>query len=73
MKACCQKEAQASIKKHRDVVRCDTCGKLILAYGNDEDYQKMITQLGNSKNPFETAPFGKLQLVIKDSSEPSKK
>jgi hypothetical protein len=72
MKTCCQKEMQSSIKKHRDVVRCDTCGKLILAYGNDEDFQKIMTQLKDTLIPFEITTFGKLQIVIKDSTEKKK-
>jgi len=72
MKPCCQKEIEKSVKKHRDVVRCDACGRLILAYGNDDDFQKMITELKSRQTSFEITTFGKLQLVVKDSPEAKK-
>ena len=72
MKACCQKEIQSSIKKHRDVLSCDTCGRLILAYGNEDDFQKMITELKTSQTAFEITTLGKLQIVIKEPAEKNK-
>jgi len=65
MKICCENEARAHVKKHRDVASCETCNSLILGYGNEADYQKMVKQLEIMKVPFETAALGSLHLVIK--------
>jgi ribosomal protein L34E len=65
MKDCCEKEVKKHIKKNRDVARCDACGKLILAYENDTDYEKMVKQLQAIKVPYETKNLGPLRLVIK--------
>ncbi len=68
MKPCCEKEIKRSIKKHRDVATCDQCKSLILAYGDETDFQKMVIQLEKSKTPFETGVSGKLKIVIKMNS-----
>ncbi len=65
MKPCCGKEIKRSIKKHRDVATCDQCKSLILAYGDEADFQKMLQGLEKSKISFETGVSGKLKIVIK--------
>lgn len=65
MKPCCEKEIKRSIKKHRDVAVCDGCQNLILAYGNDTDFQKTVQGLEKSKITFETTTANLLKIVIK--------
>lgn len=66
MKSCCLEEARRTLKKHRDVATCDECGRLLLAYENDRDYQSTFDELTQHGVPFETSAIGKLKVVAKD-------
>lgn len=65
MKTCCLDEARRSLKRHRDVATCDQCGRLLLAYGNDLDFERTVEELTLHQASFETAPVGSLRIVAK--------
>jgi hypothetical protein len=65
MRACCLKEAERSLERHRDVATCDECGSLLIAYGNDRDYENTIEELSRRGVAFETASLRNLKIVAK--------
>lgn len=65
MKACCRDECSRSLKRHRDVATCDECGALLLAYGNDTDFQRAVDELRKHGVELETETLGKLNVVAK--------
>lgn len=60
---CCKEEAQRSLRKHRQVATCDRCDSLILAYGNDVDYQLTVDELANADVPCQVGEQGRLRIV----------
>lgn len=64
--SCCQREADANLKRHRAVAVCDGCGRLVLAYGNREDYQRTVQELREHHTGFAVGESGKLLIVAKD-------
>jgi hypothetical protein len=56
VKSCCLAEARKSLKRPRDVATCDECGSLLLAYGNERDFQNTIEELMRHGVAFEAAP-----------------
>ena len=66
MNRCCESEAKNHVKKHRDVAICDTCGRLVLGYGNEPEWKKTQDELGRNKVPFEADKVGALWVVAKD-------
>ena len=65
MKSCCQDEAKRNLKRHRDVAICDRCGRLLIAYGNDLDFDRTVEELTLHQAAFETASLGRLRIVAK--------
>ena len=65
MNACCRKEAKRNLKKHRDVARCDVCGALILAYGNERDFGSTVEELEGRGIGYQTERMGKLFILAK--------
>jgi hypothetical protein len=65
MKSCCLAEARRSLRKHRDVAVCDDCGRLLLAYANERDFESTLSELTRHGIAFETAIEGPLQIVAK--------
>ena len=65
MKACCQASIKAYLKKHRDVAICDGCGYLLLAYGNDRDFNEAQKALAGHEIPFESERYGSLHILVK--------
>jgi len=53
------------IKKHRDVASCDGCGRLLMAYGNERDFEETKKALTAQGMPFEIHPMGKLHVIVK--------
>jgi hypothetical protein len=73
VKACCLAEARKSLKRPRDVATCDECGSLLLAYGNERDFQSTIEELTRQGVGFECAPSdvtGGLAIVAKVRKRP---
>jgi hypothetical protein len=70
MKPCCRSSVQAYLKKHRDVATCDGCGHLLLAYGNQRDFEEAEKALSGQGIPFETEQRGSLQILIKPRHKP---
>jgi hypothetical protein len=66
MKSCCLDEANRTLKRHRDIATCDGCGRLLLAYENDLDYESAVDELARHGVAFETGTTGKLKVVAKD-------
>jgi hypothetical protein len=71
LKSCCLEEARRSLRRHRDVATCDGCGALLLAYGNDTDFDRTLDELGKHGVEFETETLGKLKLVSKSKTASS--
>ena len=65
MKDCCRKECATSLHRHRDVATCDDCGALLLAYGNDTDFERTIEELDKHGVDYETDTLGTLKVVAK--------
>lgn len=65
MKDCCLAEACKSLKRHRDVATCDTCGALLLAYGNARDFDAALEELVRHGVNSETAEIAKLKVIVK--------
>ena len=65
MNDCCLKEVKRHLKKHRDVARCDTCGALILAYGNERDFRSTVEELEGHGVAFATERVGELLILAK--------
>jgi len=63
---CCQKEADRNLRRHRAVAVCDVCGSLLLAYGNDVDFERTVQELTELEVPFRTGSRGELRVVAKD-------
>ena len=67
MKDCCRREIERHLKQHRDVARCDDCGSLLLAYGNEQDFQATCDELGHHDASYETLVTETLWVVVKNS------
>ena len=65
MKDCCREESTKSLRRHRDVATCDDCGALLLAYGNDRDFQRTVEELDRHGVDYQTRTLGKLKIVAK--------
>ena len=65
MNPCCLKEAKASIKRGRDVATCDGCGRLLLGYDNEQDFQRAVDAMTKSGAEFEHTRQGVLWVIAK--------
>lgn len=65
LRECCREEAAASLDKHRDVATCDTCGNLLLAYGDQETFELTTRELGEQGASFDAGMVGSLHVVAK--------
>ncbi|MDF1663581.1 MAG: hypothetical protein P1V97_17560 [Planctomycetota bacterium] len=65
LKSCCQREAADNLKEHQAVAVCDGCGQLVLAYGNDSDFEKTKADLEELKIEYQAGKNGKLLIVSK--------
>jgi len=63
---CCRKEARTSLKRHRAIATCDGCGRLLLAYDNDVDYERTIEELSERDVDFTAGEQGDLKIIAKD-------
>lgn len=63
---CCQREADASLKRHRAVAVCEDCGRLLLAYGDREDYDRTVEELEDHGTDFQVGETGELLVVAKE-------
>lgn len=63
---CCQKEARRHLKRHRAIATCDACGRLLLAYGNDVDYERTVEELDQLGVDFTVGTRGDLKVVAKE-------
>lgn len=64
--ACCQKEADKNLRRHRAVAVCDGCGRLLLAYGNDLDYERTVEELTDLEVTFAVGTAHELRIVAKE-------
>lgn len=63
---CCQQEADKILRRHRAVAVCDGCGRLLLAYGNEVDYERTLEELTDLEVDFTTGEANKLRIVAKE-------
>lgn len=69
MKDCCREECTKSLRRHRDVATCDDCGALLLAYGDDTDFERTVEELDKHGVDYETETLGKLKVVAKAKTQ----
>lgn len=65
MNSCCLQSMKRFIKKHRDVATCDGCGRLLMAYGNERDFEETKKALTGQGVSFDVEAFGKLRVISK--------
>jgi len=65
MNPCCLRSVKRYLKKHRDVAICDGCGHLLMAYGNDRDFEETKKALRGQGMPFEAEIYEKLRVISK--------
>lgn len=65
MKQCCADEAAQNIKRGRDVATCDGCGRLLLGYDNETDFQRAADALTLAGTEFEHLRQGALWVIAK--------
>ena len=63
---CCQREAQASLRRHQDVATCDACGSLLLAYTEEETFNLTVREMESEGATFATARLESLYVVAKE-------
>lgn len=63
LRACCQREAERSLRKHRHVATCDECGALVLGYGNETDYERTVAELTDNEVEHFVGRTDKLRVV----------
>lgn len=63
--SCCRAAAQRYLRKHRDVATCDACGRLLLAYGNERDYDETCRALAEQGIGYAAEQRGTLRIVAK--------
>lgn len=68
MKDCCLKSARRYLKRHRDVALCDGCGFLLMAYGDQRDYEETLKNLAAWEGEYATGTLGELRIVAKARS-----
>lgn len=66
LRDCCQQEADRNLKRHRAVAVCDGCGQLLLAYGNETDFDRTVEELSELEVDFQTGSQGKLLVISKE-------
>ena len=53
------------LKKDRSVATCDGCGHLLMAYGNERDFEETKKALTAQGMSFDAELFGTLQVISK--------
>ena len=66
LKDCCAKEAERTVRKHRDVSTCDRCGRLLLAYADETTFQLTVDELDAKDVGYDTGRHGALWVVAKE-------
>lgn len=66
LKDCCQKEAVASLRRHPDIATCDGCGNLLLAYEDEETFERTVQELESRDAAFTTGREDDLLVVSKE-------
>ena len=62
---CCAKEAASSLDKHLSIATCDICGRLLIAYGDEQTYRLTVEELESKDVGFDTGESGSLWIVAK--------
>lgn len=65
LQECCTREAADNLTGHRDVATCDGCGRLLLAYGDEETFRMTVEELESRGADFESGRQGELWVVAK--------
>lgn len=68
---CCAASAGRYLHRHRDVATCDRCGMLLLAYGNERDFDETRRALTEQTVPFVTTRRGDLRIIAKPRARPA--
>ena len=66
---CCLESARRDLRRHRDVATCDRCRRLLLAYGNDRDYDETQRALTAQRATWATSRVGTLRVISKTRAE----
>lgn len=70
LSACCAEAAGRYLRRHRDVATCDRCGMLLLAYGNERDFDETRLALTEQAVRFATTRRGDLRIIAKPRARP---
>jgi hypothetical protein len=62
---CCQKEAQARLRRNHDIATCDACGSLLLAYTEKEAFDLTVQEMESQGATFATDRVESLYVVAK--------
>ncbi len=66
LKECCAREAEHTVRKHRDVATCDDCGRLLLGYADEATFQLTLDELDARDVGYDSGRHGNLWLVAKE-------
>ena len=64
--SCCQREADRNLDRPRAVATCDECGRLLLAYGSEQDFERTVAELTELDVAFRVGRTGALRVIAKD-------
>jgi hypothetical protein len=66
LKDCCAKEAATNLTKHLDIATCEGCGRLLLAYGDENTFRLTVEELESKDVGFDADDAGPLWIVAKE-------
>ena len=66
LKECCAREAERTVRKHRDVATCDGCGRLLLGYSDETTFQLTLDELDARDVGYDSGRHGDLWVVAKE-------
>jgi len=62
---CCQREAKSNLHRNHDIATCDTCGRLLIAYADEETFNLTVSEMESEGATFATAHIESLYVVAK--------
>jgi hypothetical protein len=66
LKKCCAREAEHTVRTHRDVATCDGCGRLVLGYADETTFQLTVDELDAKDVDYDSGRHGDLWIVSKE-------
>ena len=69
MRPCCDAEARKNVRRHRATAVCDACGRLLLGYTDNADFEKTKRELESHGVAFESGEVAGVLVVAKDRAK----